>query len=161
MSFDPNALPVPDLGLRCLSCGYNLAGRPEHRCPECGRKFSVEEHLPNGDFPVVIYNGREIRPTRAVVEIMNRANIPYMEKLGHGAAMFGVDGPMRDQIRLAVLRSEYFRAISLLRRFDRGGEMPDAPGPAPPEWDCPACGESNPGNFETCWNCAEQNPVEP
>jgi len=22
--------------------------------------------------------------------------------------------------------------------------------------DCPACGESNPGNFELCWNCGKE-----
>lgn len=26
-------------GARCLSCGYELFGLSEHRCPECGRDF--------------------------------------------------------------------------------------------------------------------------
>jgi len=26
-------------GMNCPSCGYDLRGLPEHRCPECGRPF--------------------------------------------------------------------------------------------------------------------------
>lgn len=25
-----------------------------------------------------------------------------------------------------------------------------------PDWRCPACGETVPGNFETCWNCGAE-----
>lgn len=30
-------------GVVCLSCGYNMTGLSELRCPECGRKFTVDE----------------------------------------------------------------------------------------------------------------------
>jgi hypothetical protein len=27
------------------------------------------------------------------------------------------------------------------------------------DWTCPGCAESNPGNFEVCWNCGSSRPV--
>src|SRR5690606_17633190 len=30
-------------GVVCLSCGYNMTGLSETRCPECGRKYTVDE----------------------------------------------------------------------------------------------------------------------
>lgn len=29
--------------MRCRSCGYDLSGLAEHRCPECGRGFDPEK----------------------------------------------------------------------------------------------------------------------
>jgi len=28
-----------------------------------------------------------------------------------------------------------------------------------PDWTCPQCGETVPGNFETCWNCGGEPPT--
>ncbi len=41
MEIDPAQLPVPDWGLRCPACDYELRGLPSHRCPECGETFDV------------------------------------------------------------------------------------------------------------------------
>ena len=30
----------------------------------------------------------------------------------------------------------------------------------PPDVPCPECGESNPGNFELCWQCRAELPVK-
>ena len=30
-----------------------------------------------------------------------------------------------------------------------------------PEWVCNGCGESNPGNFEHCWHCAQDRIYSP
>ncbi len=50
---------------------------------------------------------------------------------------------------LCVLNDEdYQRAVQLIREHLRADEKA-----APPEIACPSCGESSPGNFDTCWNC--------
>jgi predicted amidophosphoribosyltransferase len=37
-------LPIPDwLELSCPQCRYLLRGLPEHRCPECGLKFDIDD----------------------------------------------------------------------------------------------------------------------
>jgi len=43
IDIDLNRLPIPDWGLRCPKCRYPLVGLPEHRCPECGGAFRMEE----------------------------------------------------------------------------------------------------------------------
>lgn len=44
--------------------------------------------------------------------------------------------------------ADYPRAVGLIREHlakERQGSREEIP--------CPACGESNPGNFELCWSC--------
>lgn len=43
MTVDILQLPIPDWGLICPRCRYLLRGLPEHRCPECGLKFDLEQ----------------------------------------------------------------------------------------------------------------------
>lgn len=40
---DFDQLPIPDWGLTCPRCGYPLRGLPEHRCPECGLAFAMQD----------------------------------------------------------------------------------------------------------------------
>ncbi len=40
---DINQLPIPDWDLGCPRCGYSLRHLPEHRCPECGTRFSMDD----------------------------------------------------------------------------------------------------------------------
>lgn len=158
MDFDPHALPIPDLGLQCRNCSYNLAGLPEHRCPECGRAFDLDDHIPKGDFPMVIFLGKEVKLSPEVMEILKRARIPYMEKIGPTESLFGIGGLTNTRTRLAVPRSQYFEVIHLMRQHELHGELPPEPGPPPPDWTCPACDETNPGTFEICWNCSQEPP---
>jgi DNA-directed RNA polymerase subunit RPC12/RpoP len=32
-------------GIACPTCGYNLTGLSESRCPECGNRFTLDELL--------------------------------------------------------------------------------------------------------------------
>lgn len=51
--------------------------------------------------------------------------------------------------RLFILDdADHPRALQLLRRFKAELEAPAAP-----DRPCPHCGEPNPGNFSSCWNC--------
>jgi predicted RNA-binding Zn-ribbon protein involved in translation (DUF1610 family) len=154
MTFDPDALPVPDMGLRCVACGSRLAGAPQHACPQCGRPFSIEEHIPRGDFPVVIVDGEEVKVTPRIAELLRVAGIPFLEQTGPMEAIYGVTHPTWEKGRLAVPRANYFEVIELLLR-DAAGESPSSP-PAQREveWTCETCGETNPGSFEVCWKCA-------
>ncbi|HRR84538.1 MAG TPA: hypothetical protein P5316_05955 [Phycisphaerae bacterium] len=47
MSMDLGAyrsLPIPQwLDVNCPKCAYPLRGLPEHRCPECGAEFNIDE----------------------------------------------------------------------------------------------------------------------
>ncbi len=159
MTFDPEVLPVPDLGLQCKKCAYSLADLPEHRCPECGTPFNVEDHIPAGDFPVVIFNGKEAYCMPDVLGLLKRVQIPYMEVMRPGETMLGAGGATHNRCRLAVPRASYFEVIDLLRRQALGEEPPGEVHTEQPDWTCKGCGESNPGNFETCWNCGNASPA--
>ena len=40
---DLNRLPIPDWDLTCPGCGYALKFLAQHRCPECGAAFDMED----------------------------------------------------------------------------------------------------------------------
>ena len=158
--FDPDALPVPDLGLSCLGCGYALAGLNQHRCPECGRTFSLDEHVPPGDCPPLIAGGEEVRATPEIRDLLFVFQIPYVQLAEPMSDLFGGasywPGTQRAR-RIGVPRERYLEAIDLVRRLSLDEPLP----PAPPAsrrtepWDCAHCGENNPANFEICWSCGE------
>lgn len=37
--------PLPDAGIRCHQCGYQLVGSTQYRCPECGMTYNVARLL--------------------------------------------------------------------------------------------------------------------
>lgn len=152
MEFDPEQLPVPDLGLTCRHCGYALNGLTRHRCPECGHDFTLDEFIPRGDFPPVIIDGREIRIAPEIETILRRAGILFMDARTPLETLKPLFNAGQARERLAVPRSDYFRAVWLIRQWLRDGT---APPPIPPreDWTCSACGEENPGAFELCWQC--------
>ncbi len=59
------------------------------------------------------------------------------------------------QPTLCVLNDDdYDEAIALLRPHHR------PPVTASVEWICTSCQETNPGEFELCWNCQQLQPEE-
>ena len=66
-----------------------------------------------------------------------------------GAGAFGlVQSPIFDPVLCILDDERYDEATALLRE---AGTPPAVPRP---DWPCPKCGETVPGNFDTCWNCS-------
>lgn len=162
MEFDPEALPVPDLGLKCKNCGYPLGGLSLHRCPECGRTFTLKEYIPRGDAPRVIFGAREVRLTPEILELMERSGIPLAAESSTLEKLVGLDALAGKSRWLTVPRAYYFHAIEALRRYAQTGRLPspltETPMAEGREWGCSHCGESNPGTFELCWHCGRPGP---
>jgi len=161
MPFDPEQLPLADFGLSCKGCGYPLANLTRLQCPECGLEIDLESYIPEGAMPALWADGEPVRLTADIAELFGAYGIPYVEM--HGPTFNIMPGLSHDQRRrgapIAVPRQRYFEAIDLLRRAKLNEELPPPPEePAHPaaDWDCPVCGESNPGHFEVCWNCQAQ-----
>jgi len=158
--FDPHVLPVPDLGLVCRRCGYPLAKLTEHRCPECGRAFTLEEYIPSGGAPMLIAGGEPVRATQPVIDLLRQYQIPYIEHLGPFEAVLGSLRLTRQQAAppIGVPRDRYLEAIDLIRRRTFDEPMPALPSPptaveAEGEWTCAHCSEANPAHFGLCWQC--------
>jgi len=67
---------------------------------------------------------------------------------GSGGAVFS---PLTTFPELRVIDDEdYPEAMDLLRRARQGDPSAAA------EWKCPACEETVPGNFTSCWNCGQE-----
>ncbi|MFW5681793.1 MAG: DUF7577 domain-containing protein [Phycisphaeraceae bacterium] len=162
MTYDPRSLPLPDLGLRCLDCGYALAHITAWQCPECGREVELEEHIPDGAFPPLIADGEEVRSSGELRQLMEAYRIPIVELRSPMHFVLGPLPPMltRHDIGppVAVPRELYFEAVDLIRRWRLDEELPPPPEPLTltGPWRCEACGEENPETFEICWNCGEQ-----
>lgn len=161
--FDPNALPVPDLGLVCKGCGYALCGLEDHVCPKCGQRFTLQEYIPKGDFPQLIADGHFVRATDQIVDLLYRYHIPYIEQIDPLSQVFGVLGASVDRgPYLCVPRECFLEAVDLLRRHQLGEPLPTSPPKdhQHPPWPCPSCQETNPPNFEICWKCGESQTSE-
>lgn len=160
--FDAEALPVPDLGLSCKACGYPLAGLMVRRCAECGRPFTMDEHVPTergGGWPRLIAGGREVTGTAEDKALLERYGIPYMELVDPVRATLGPYGASGVVVwPLAVPREMYLEAVDLVRRVRLGEPMPEPPigEAAEGEWICGGCGEEVPSGFAVCWNCGEE-----
>ena len=156
--FDPRALPLPDLGLRCpgRGCGYPLAGLARPGCPECGHAIDLERFLPPGDQPLLYVEGRTVRATHDVAALLSHHHIAWQRNAGTLETVLQIGGQLAssDHQEVCVARHDYLAAVDLLRRSARGSPPPPPPDtPCGDEWDC-LCGEDNPAGFELCWACA-------
>lgn len=156
--FDPNQLPMPDLGILCHACGYPLAHVSAHRCPECGWKFTADDLVPPGDFPPLYADGKPVRGTVDVLQMLKTYQVPFITQFDHADTVFGLIRTSRhvgDPI--SVPRNRYLEVVDLLRRKKQGEPMPPPPVYLTDgeNWTCPQCREVNPPNFEICWNCED------
>lgn len=154
MEFDPEALPIPSLGLTCRHCGYLLDQLPEHRCPECGWRFTIDNLLPPGDFPLVTMDGAPVLLTPDVGAILKAARILHVRYDGPLESVYGLPSSINGRQWFCVSRSELLYLIYLLRNRDR---LP-AQQVTGPDWACTSCSESNPGTFALCWSCGSDRP---
>ena len=67
--------------------------------------------------------------------------------------MAGLPDPLRQPVLCVKNDADAERARELLRDFE-SAEKSDAP-----EWKCPQCGETVPGNFSSCWKCETLRPA--
>lgn len=66
---------------------------------------------------------------------------------GEGRPSIAGEIPLPDAVVDVIVPTDsLLRARAVLTRIDT--DAAEAPA-----WTCPACGEENPGNFETCWTC--------
>ena len=67
-----------------------------------------------------------------------------------GAGVLGlVQSPIFNPALCILDDSRYQEAVELLKTTS------DAPVEVRADWQCPQCGETIPGNFQNCWNCAD------
>jgi hypothetical protein len=90
--------------------------------------------------------------------ILEEAGIPCFIRNENTSATLGagvlglVQSPVFDPVLCVVDDSRYDEAISLLKTTSEFTLAVRA------DWRCPKCGETVPGNFETCWNCSQNAP---
>ncbi|MEM6331783.1 MAG: hypothetical protein AAF823_00380 [Planctomycetota bacterium] len=168
MAFElPLGEPLPDLGLKCQSCAYPLAGVTKRVCPECGWAFELDDLIPEGAFPPLIADGEMVRATDELEELMQAYDVPLVRMQDPLNDVFGntfIPGVSQGSqgVRVAVPRDRWLEAVDLVRRWRQNEELPLPPDPPDldaPDWTCPHCGEDNPGHFEVCWNCMSERPV--
>ena len=66
----------------------------------------------------------------------------------------GLPDPLRQPSLFVNEDADAERARELLRDV-QGAEKSDTP-----DWKCPQCGETVPGNFSACWKCETPRPAE-
>jgi hypothetical protein len=79
--------------------------------------------------------------------ILYAAQVPYLMDNAGLRNAYGSDLPFISR-RVRVPREFFFDALAALAEADHG-ESDAKSG----EWECPACGETVPADFDVCWNC--------
>lgn len=69
----------------------------------------------------------------------------------------GMPMPTHDPALHVRDEADLGRAQSLVKKFLADEKM-RAESPSGGEWKCPECGETVPGNFDSCWKCGALRP---
>ena len=144
--FTGRELPLPDFDLTCKKCGKPLAGAVSHACLHCGEAFDPEAMRPSGEwFPAeALIRGNMPRPV--IRALLDEAYIPYLVQ--------EEQNPFTGQLTVVLsVSSEFY--FDFLRLITQDTLKLSSAGNSPPDqaWPCPNCGETNPPNFQVCWNC--------
>src|SRR5579871_5790785 len=92
--------------------------------------------------------------------LLDEADIPYFVR-NDAAQQTGAAGLVTPILPLP----DFWPTLCVLNDddHDRAKELIRAAREAPPitaeDWKCPACGETVPANFTSCWNCGADSPA--
>ena len=87
--------------------------------------------------------------------ILEEGGIPcFIRNENSHNLLAGLPDPTCHPVLCVTNDADAGRAMELLREFREAEEDSDAP-----DWQCPQCGETVPGNFASCWKCEAQRPV--
>ena len=86
--------------------------------------------------------------------ILEAADIPcFIRNESTQNLLAGLPDPACHPVLCVTNDADAARALELLRDFREAGQD------EAPDWTCPQCGETVPGNFGSCWKCEAQRPV--
>jgi rubrerythrin len=143
-------LPLPDFGLKCAACGGPLAGATDRACPFCRMQFDPDSFRPAASW----FNIAEFLPPGLLLPtlcpLLEEEQIPHFLYEPKSARDI-ILGGRPNSFRVLAPREFFFDVLWVLREAQR--RISAARSLQRRRWRCPTCGESNPGNFEICWNC--------
>ncbi len=100
-----------------------------------------------------VFTADNIVEVGLIRSFLEQNNIPSELRNHHTSSLLG-EVPFTSvwpEVWVDEARSEHAKQlISELRRKEAHGS----------DWDCQACKESNPANFELCWQCGKSNSAE-
>ncbi len=117
----PSAQQTEHAEMRCKTCGYDLRGLEESRCPECGRKFNAADRSSFLSWP---FRGRRYLTLAIVAVLMMGAPLLYAFLVDLG----WVGSPITDTTLIiigvslltgGVTLSMYVAAVSFKAVMDR------------------------------------------
>ncbi|CAN5661757.1 hypothetical protein BH11VER1_BH11VER1_36700 [soil metagenome] len=104
-----------------------------------------------------VFNHQEFERVGLCQSILDEAGIPsFIRNEISNNLITGLPSPLFAPALFVIEDADYEKAMEII------AALQDAtPSPAS-DWSCPKCGESVPGNFDTCWQCetARQKTTE-
>ncbi len=150
---DGSERPLLDFGLACRECRAPLAGGAGAQCAFCRLPFDIQSYVPPSRW--CLLDKLQVQPLDLATTEMLFASeqLPYVPLNARGLPEIVLgNAPLGSN--LLVPRAYYLEARFVVTRAAR--ELWQARHTPRPDWRCPQCGESCPGNFELCWNCGAQ-----